>query len=46
DKLSTQAQTFKRYLRRDYAMKLTVDLLGHSVHDPCISHCLRHAFGD
>ncbi|CAG8818045.1 5013_t:CDS:1, partial [Dentiscutata erythropus] len=46
EKLSTQAQTLKRYLRKDYVTKLTVNSLGHAVHDPCISHCLRHAFGD
>ncbi|CAG8619951.1 11046_t:CDS:2, partial [Scutellospora calospora] len=46
NKLSTQAQTLKRYLRKDYAIKLTVNPLGHTVHDPCISHCLQYVFSD
>ncbi|CAG8685770.1 13891_t:CDS:2, partial [Gigaspora rosea] len=46
NKFSVQVQTLKQYLRRDYTMKLTVNLLGYTMHDSCISHCLQHAFGD
>ncbi|CAG8820309.1 1432_t:CDS:2, partial [Racocetra persica] len=42
----TQAQTLKRYLRKDYSTKLTINPLGQAVHNPCISHCLQHAFGN
>ncbi|CAG8551366.1 2642_t:CDS:2, partial [Scutellospora calospora] len=40
-----QCTSFMTHLQ-DYAIKLTVNPLGHAVHDPCISHCLRHTFGD
>ncbi len=40
------AQNLRRYLRKDYPKQLNVSQNGIAIHNPCLSHCLRHAFGD
>ncbi|GBC53669.2 hypothetical protein GLOIN_2v1483553 [Rhizophagus irregularis DAOM 181602=DAOM 197198] len=40
------AQNLRCYLRRDYPKQLNVSQNGIAVHNSCLSHCLRHAFGD
>lgn len=40
------AQNLRRYLRRDYPKRLNVSQDGIAIHNSCLSHCLRHAFGD
>jgi hypothetical protein len=44
--LKVQAQVLRRYLRRDFAKELNIDLSGCAKHSRCISHCLPHAFGE
>jgi hypothetical protein len=36
----------RRYIRREYSKELEVTTAGIAVHNSCISHCIRHAFGD
>ena len=36
----------RRYIRREYSKELEVTAAGNVIHNPCISHCIRHAFGD
>jgi len=36
----------RRYIRREYSKELEVTAGGIAVHNSCISHCIRHAFGD
>ena len=36
----------RRYIRREYPKELEVTATGIAVHNSCISHCIRHAFGD
>jgi len=44
--LCQQAQIVRRYIRKDFSTKLTVNAMGYAIHNPCVSHCLQHAFGD
>ncbi|UZO17066.1 uncharacterized protein OCT59_008428 [Rhizophagus irregularis] len=44
--LVNDSQILKRYLHRDYTKQLQIDDMGNAIHIPCVSHCLRHAFGD
>ncbi|CAG8620268.1 14229_t:CDS:2 [Gigaspora rosea] len=43
--LSKQSQELRRYIRRDYSKELKILSNGIAIHNPCISHCIRHAFG-
>ena len=40
-----RSQKLRRYIRREYSKNLKITSDGVAIHDPCISHCLRHAFG-
>ncbi|GBB91846.1 hypothetical protein RclHR1_19260002 [Rhizophagus clarus] len=44
--LLTKSQELRRYIRREYPKELEVTATGTAVHNSCISHCIRHAFGD
>ncbi|GES76773.1 hypothetical protein GLOIN_2v1483553 [Rhizophagus clarus] len=46
NELIDAAQNLRRYLRRDYPKQLNVSQDGIAIHDSCLTHCLRYAFGD
>ena len=33
-------------MRKNYVTKLTVNSLDYTIHNPCISYCLRYVFED
>ena len=39
------SQKIRRYIRRDYSKNLGITSSGIALHNSCISHCLKHAFG-
>lgn len=39
-------QILRRYLKKDFSSKLSIDLTGKACHSPCICHCLSYAFDD
>ncbi|GBC35518.2 hypothetical protein GLOIN_2v1880126 [Rhizophagus irregularis DAOM 181602=DAOM 197198] len=43
--VNTQLKILRRYLRKDFEKELKVDITGKPKHNPCICHCLIHAFG-
>ncbi|PKY53609.1 hypothetical protein RhiirA4_471939 [Rhizophagus irregularis] len=45
-RLLTKSQELRRYIHREYSKELEVTAAGIAVHNSCISHCIRHAFGD
>ncbi|RHZ51176.1 hypothetical protein Glove_482g7 [Diversispora epigaea] len=40
-----QSQEFRQYIRRQYSKELEISLDGVAIHNSCISHCIRYAFG-
>ena len=44
--LFEELKLIRRYLRRDFENNLEINSFGEATHNSCISHCLRHAFGD
>ncbi|RHZ82228.1 hypothetical protein Glove_110g47 [Diversispora epigaea] len=43
--LLRQSQELRRYIRRQYSKELEISLNGIAIHNSCISHCIRYAFG-
>lgn len=43
--LLKQSQELRRYIRRDYSKELEILSNGIAIHNSCISHCIRYAFG-
>ncbi|RHZ51762.1 hypothetical protein Glove_470g6 [Diversispora epigaea] len=43
--LLRQSQELRRYIRRQYSKELEISLDGVVIHNSCISHCIRYAFG-
>ncbi|CAG8703544.1 19824_t:CDS:2, partial [Gigaspora rosea] len=43
--LLKQSQELWRYIRSDYSKELEISSTGILVHNSCISHCIRYAFG-
>ncbi|PKB97504.1 hypothetical protein RhiirA5_384621 [Rhizophagus irregularis] len=44
-RLLVKSQELRRYIRRQYSKEMEVTSNGIAVHNSCISHCIRHAFG-
>ncbi|UZO23756.1 uncharacterized protein OCT59_016087 [Rhizophagus irregularis] len=44
--LLEKSQNLRHYIHHQYCKSLTITTDGMALHDTCISHCIRHAFGD
>ena len=44
--LVERLQSLRRYLKKDFSSKLSIDSTGKACHSPCICHCLSHALND